>query len=72
MVVIAWYVEGHSEPAADGVWTEADMLAWLAVLTITAFVVVGCLHGFVQHQRRVREQQRVRHAEQQYLFQAAD
>ncbi|MGI5485049.1 hypothetical protein [Streptomyces lavendofoliae] len=72
VVVIAWYVEAHSGPTADGTWNEAKMLAWLSVLTLTVFVVVGCLHGFVQHRRRVREQQRVRHAEQHYLLQAAD
>lgn len=62
------YVEARSAPAADGTWAEADLIAWLAVLTIAAFVVAGMLHGLVQHRRRVREQRRVREAEQQYLL----
>ncbi|MFE9374735.1 hypothetical protein ACFYM2_33885 [Streptomyces sp. NPDC006711] len=67
VVITTRYIEAHSEPAADGTWAEADMVAWLAVLTIAAFVVIGTLHGLLQHRRRTREQQRVRHAEQQYL-----
>ncbi|MFK8851383.1 hypothetical protein [Streptomyces sp. Ac-502] len=62
------YIEAHAEPAADGTWAEADAIAWLCVLTIAAFVVIGALHGLVQHRRRAREQRRVRNAEQQYLI----
>ncbi|MFF3277428.1 hypothetical protein ACFYWU_41900 [Streptomyces chrestomyceticus] len=51
-----------------GSWAEADTIAWLCVLTLAAFVVVGALHGLVQHRRRAREQRRVRTAEQQYLL----
>lgn len=61
-------VKAHAEPAADGTWAEADTIAWLCVLTIAAFVVIGALHGLVQHRRRAREQRRVRNAEQQYLI----
>ncbi|MFK8845182.1 hypothetical protein [Streptomyces sp. Ac-502] len=67
MVIATGYIEARSEPAADGTWAEADTVAWLSVLTIVAFVVIGALHGLVQHRRRAREQRRVRHADQQYL-----
>ncbi|MFE9123724.1 hypothetical protein [Streptomyces sp. NPDC007172] len=68
VVITTWYVEARSEPAADGTRAEADMVAWLSILTIAAFVVIGALHGLLQHRRRTREQQRVRRAEQQYLI----
>ncbi|WP_432066251.1 hypothetical protein [Streptomyces sp. C10-9-1] len=68
VVVTSRYVEAHSEPAADGTWTEAGMIAWLSVLTIAAFVVCGAVHGLVQHRRHTQEQLRVRNAEQQYLI----
>ncbi|MFD3779961.1 hypothetical protein [Streptomyces sp. NPDC058612] len=69
VVITARYIEAHSPgPAADGTWAEADMIAWLSVLTIAAFVVTGFLHGLVQHRRRAREQRRVRDAERQYLI----
>ncbi|MET8768435.1 hypothetical protein [Streptomyces sp. NPDC004658] len=67
LAVTTRYIEAHSEPAADGTWAEAGMVAWLSVLTIAAFVVGGVLHGLVQHRRRVREHERVRQVEQQYL-----
>ncbi|MFF5639651.1 hypothetical protein [Streptomyces sp. NPDC012825] len=60
-------VEAHSAPAADGTWAEARMIGWLFVLGIGLFVVVGMLHGLIQHQRRTREQRRVREAKQHYL-----
>ncbi|MFE9539749.1 hypothetical protein [Streptomyces sp. NPDC006691] len=68
VVITTWYVEARSEPAADGTRAEADMVAWLSILTIAAVVVIGALHGLLQHRRRTREQQRVRRAEQQYLI----
>src|SRR4051794_16046597 len=68
VLIATKYIEARSEPAADGTWAEADTVAWLAVLTIAAFVVIGALHGLVQHRRRAREQRHVRHAEQQYLI----
>ncbi|MFE9258527.1 hypothetical protein [Streptomyces sp. NPDC006879] len=68
VVVTGRYVEAHSEPAADGTWAEAGMIAWLSVLTIAAFVVCGAVHGLVQHRRHTREQRRVRNAEQRYLI----
>ncbi|MER6391612.1 hypothetical protein ACFXEL_38140 [Streptomyces sp. NPDC059382] len=43
-------------------------IAWLAVLTIAAFVVAGMLNGLVQHRCRTREQRRVRNADQRYLI----
>ncbi|OEJ22503.1 hypothetical protein [Streptomyces subrutilus] len=69
VVITIRYIEAHSPgPAADGTWAEADTIAWLSVLTIAVFVVVGVLHGLVQHRRRARGQRRVRNADQQYLI----
>lgn len=69
VVITARYIEAHSPgPAADGTWAEANTIAWLLILTTTAFVVGGVLHGLVQHRRRTREQRRVRNADQQYLI----
>ncbi|WP_206506669.1 hypothetical protein [Streptomyces chrestomyceticus] len=67
MVIATGYIEARSEPAADGIWAEADTIAWLSVLTVVAFVATGALHGLFQHRRRARGQRRVRHAGQQYL-----
>nr|WSX54157.1 hypothetical protein OG409_37755 [Streptomyces sp. NBC_00974] len=67
VVITTRYIEAHSPgPAADG--TEADTIAWLSVLTIAAFVVVGVLHGLVQYRRRAQEQRRARNADRQYLI----
>ncbi|MEU9418379.1 hypothetical protein [Streptomyces sp. NPDC048272] len=69
VVITTGYIEAHSPgPAADGTWAEAETIAWLAVLTIAAFVVAGMLHGHVQHRRRTREQRRVRNADRRYLI----
>ncbi|MFF3275979.1 hypothetical protein ACFYWU_34330 [Streptomyces chrestomyceticus] len=68
VLIATTYIEAHAEPAADGTWAEADAIAWLCVLTIASFVVIGALHGLVQHRRRAREQRRVRTADQQYLL----
>ncbi|MFF8513217.1 hypothetical protein ACF064_34695 [Streptomyces sp. NPDC015492] len=67
VLVVGKYFEAYSAPAADGTWAEAPVPGWLSVLSMAAFVVVGMLHGLLQHRRRAREQQRVRNAEQQYL-----
>ncbi|MFE5899874.1 hypothetical protein ACFQ67_21085 [Streptomyces sp. NPDC056488] len=67
VLVAGRYVEAYSAPAADGTWAEARMVGWLSVLGIGGFVAIGMLHGLIQHQRRTREQQRVREAEQHYL-----
>ncbi|WP_432112720.1 hypothetical protein [Streptomyces sp. S1] len=67
VLAVGKYIEAHSAPAADGTWAEAPALGRLSVLSMAAFVVIGMLHGLVQHRRRAREQQRVRNADQQYL-----
>ncbi|MFJ4343316.1 hypothetical protein [Streptomyces sp. NPDC088915] len=67
VLVVGRYIETHSAPAVDGTWAEASVIGWLSVLSVAVFVVIGLLHGFLQHRRRAREQQRVRNADQQYL-----
>ncbi|MFD3567397.1 hypothetical protein [Streptomyces sp. NPDC058667] len=67
VLVVGRYFETHSVPAADGTWAEAPVIGWLSVLSMAAFVVIGMLHGLLQHRRRAREQRRVRNADQQYL-----
>ncbi|MFJ1958559.1 hypothetical protein ACIOGT_39140 [Streptomyces microflavus] len=48
-----------------------DLLSYprssLAVVTIGGSIAAGLLHGLIQHQRRAREQRRVRTTDQQYL-----
>ncbi|MEV7296676.1 hypothetical protein AB0N79_34405 [Streptomyces microflavus] len=44
-----------------------EAITSLLVLTIGSFIAAGLLHGLIQHQRRAREQRRVRTADQQYL-----
>ncbi|MFJ4910755.1 hypothetical protein ACIQCR_35080 [Streptomyces sp. NPDC093249] len=55
MIIAVRYVEARSKPAADGTRAEAGTIAWLSVLAITVFVVIGKLHGLVQNRRRARD-----------------
>lgn len=66
-VVAAWFVEAHSAPGTGGARAGVEAITSLLVLTIGGFIAAGLLHGLIQHQRRAREQRRVRAADQQYL-----
>lgn len=66
-LIAAWFMEAHSTPGTGGTRAGAEAITSLLVLTIGGFIAAGLLHGLIQHQRRAREQLRVRQADQQYL-----
>ncbi|MFE9016689.1 hypothetical protein [Streptomyces cyaneofuscatus] len=66
-LIAAWFVEAHSAPGTGGARAGVEAITSLLVLTIGGFIAAGLLHGLIQHQRRAREQHRIRTADQQYL-----
>ncbi|MFJ4972768.1 hypothetical protein [Streptomyces sp. NPDC088755] len=67
VLTCAHYLQASRSPGNGSSTAGAETIVWLAVSMISGCVVAGLLHGWVQHRRRAREQQRVRGADQQYL-----
>ncbi|CAM5236527.1 putative protein OS=Streptomyces microflavus OX=1919 GN=Smic_83200 PE=4 SV=1 [Streptomyces microflavus] len=69
-VVAARFVEAHYAPGTAGARAGTEAITSLLALTTGGFIAAGLLHALIQHQRRAREQRRVRTVDQQYLNEA--
>ncbi|MFF7273859.1 hypothetical protein [Streptomyces cyaneofuscatus] len=69
-LVAARFVEAYYEPGTAGARAGAEVITSLLVMALGGCIAAGLLHGLIQHQRRAREQRRVRSADEQYLNEA--